>query len=118
MKAKNEKIAIQFVVSALAAELTKTMFDEGQKVSIEGVAYPTKSIARALADKKLDYARQHLSEPEYDRILKIKNIMQDLAEKLLHCESDEMLNVVTMAIHAINTGQMYIADENQELIEA
>ena len=118
MKAKNEKIDIQFVVSTLAAELTKTMFDEGQKVTIDGWKFPTGKVARALASEKLLYARQHLSEPEYDRLLTIKNVMQTLAEKLLHCESDEMLNVATMAIHAINTGQLYIAAEDQEIIEA
>lgn len=52
-------------------------------------------------------------EASYKRVIILKQVIEKLAEKLAACEDEAQIILTINAIDAINTGRMYIAEEDQ-----
>ncbi len=76
---------------------------------------------KGLLKQQVDKMRKQLvikyGEEAYRRVIALKHVLVALTNKLAHAESQEMIIMTINAIEAINTGRMYIADEDTPLPE-
>ena len=116
MKAKTEKEAIRFVTTTLGMSLLDELMDSREKILLRGT-YTTKEIMKKVIGSQTAAARKEFTDEQWDRFLLIKRAMETLAKKLVHCENEEMLAHVVHVIQGINTGQIGILADDQEMIE-
>lgn len=115
MKTKAEKEAIRATVMLLGVELLKSTFDTRQRIDIRNA--PVSEVMKLILVKQQTNAYEQLSPEQYQRLKTIERVMRTLAQKLLHCESDEMLNHVAHVVESINTAEIYIAEPEEIIME-
>lgn len=76
-----------------------------------------KSHVQAALKKRFTQLVTENDQGAVKQILIIKNIITTLTEKLMNCENPDMIAQVANVIDAINTGNVHIAAEGQELIQ-
>lgn len=86
----------------LLADLALLLIDE---------TAPGSDIARSIAMQRSRIVKRW--GEAFGDIAKLKNVMVVLAEKLAACENVEMVALTTGAIEAINSRNMYIAEDDQ-----
>lgn len=116
MKAKTEKEAIRFVTTTLGMSLLEELMDSRQKILFTG-AITTKEIMKKVLGSQIAAARKEFTDDQWDKFLLIKRAMETLAKKLINCEDEEMLAHVVHVIQGINTSQIGILADDQEMIE-
>lgn len=117
MKAKTEKEAIRFVTGTLAMGLLAPFLDDTQRI-IMPREMTTKVIVKTLIGEKHKAAKAQMTPEQQDRLLLIKRAMEILAQKLVNCENEAMLENVVMAVNAINTSSVGILPDGVEMIES
>lgn len=86
-----------------------------------GLLLLNESNPKGALEAQLDRMKKQLvikyGEEAYKRVLALKNVLVALTDKLAACENQEMIIMTINAIEAINTGRMFVADENTPLPE-
>jgi len=94
------------------------------KIFLDGLGVAILSVgpkARTEMEKAVEKAYQEFikGQPKdvVQETLKIKNIFEILAKKLIECDDPNMIHTVSKFVEAINTSNVMIVAPDQEIIE-
>lgn len=103
MKEKERKQRVNYLLADMALMLMKITEPKGP--------------LKAHIDKTQSEIVTNYGKEAFQRLLICKNVLAVVAEKLAACESEEEVIKTLRFVEAINTADIYIAAEGQELIQ-
>lgn len=118
MKAKQEKAAVAYLTSCLAYGILRELSEDKQKIKFNG-EYRICDIIQKIAVRKSQAMHEAFGDEQQSQsVYAAKRILDRLVEKLAGCENPDALTNMLLVVDGINTDSVYIAAEDQELIEA
>ncbi len=103
MKEKERKLAINYLLADMALMLMKISEPKGP--------------LKAHIDKTQSEIVKTYGKEAFQRLLVCKNVLATVAAKLAACENEQEIIKTLRYVEAINTADIYIAAEGQELIQ-
>ena len=110
MKVKTKKYAVNYINTLIGIEILRPLRDQRRRVNLSGCRTEGEALTAIISGQWEDVRRQ-MEPDELASLVKIKNIFEKLAEKLLECEDVSQVIAVADFVDGINTGRVSIVEE-------